>query len=95
MDTARLRFEVTKPKVAWGKVALDLALAGPNSGASDYNRGSSITVYNGRGDHRRLGRVPSEQEAQDKIAEMQRDMDLLSTRTWCEKYGVPVSFVTE
>jgi hypothetical protein len=93
MDSDQLRFEVTKPKIAWSRVVLDVALAGPNSGASDYNKGSLITVYNSNGKHLRLGRLPSEQEARDKIATMQRDLDLLSAQAWCDKYEIPVSFV--
>jgi hypothetical protein len=95
VDAAQLRFEVTKPRLAWSKVALDLAFAGPNSGASDYNKGSTITLFNSNGDHRRIAQLPTEQEARDKVEAMQRDLELFSTHAWCEKYEVPVSFVTE
>jgi hypothetical protein len=95
VDSDQLRFEVTKPRVAWSRAVFDVALStGSNSQASDYNKGSSIMLYNSNGDHRRIGRMPTEQEARDQVAVMQRDLGLLSTHAWCEKYGVPISFVT-
>ena len=50
-------------------------------------------LFNSKGDHCRMAHLPTEQEAHEKVAVMQRDLGLLSTHAWCEKYRVPVSFV--
>jgi hypothetical protein len=57
-------------------------------------RGPSVVVENAHGDKRVVEVTKTMREAQDRAARIERDFKALSTSEWCERYDVPVSFVT-
>ncbi|MBF6558300.1 MAG: hypothetical protein IVW52_19545 [Acidimicrobiales bacterium] len=89
-----LRFENTEPKVRWDKVAIDLVV-GPLIGdgvAGSYSGKAKVMAVNGAGQHRVVEAVDPEQSAEERMAVIQSDYELLSTQAWCEKYSVPLPF---
>ncbi len=96
MDAGALRFEVTKAKVSWGAYFQDLMRPRFGGGFKTYSgRGPSVVVENTHGDKRVVEVTKSMKEAQDRAATLERDFKTLSLSEWCERYDVPVSFVTE
>lgn len=87
-----LRFETKKPGVQWVGVALDLMGAATGGGISGYSGKAKVVAVNEAGKHRLLEAVDSEQAAEDRKRAIQRDHELLSIETWCDKYDVPISF---
>jgi hypothetical protein len=95
MDAGALRFEVTKAKMSWGTYFLDQMRPRFGGGFKSYSgRGPSVVVENAQGDKRVVEVTKTLKEAQDRAATIERDFKTFSTSEWCERYDVPVSYVT-
>jgi len=91
-----LRFETKKPGVHWAGVALDIVGAATGGGmSSDYSGKPRVVAFNDAGKHHVMDAVESEEFAEDRRAAIERDYELLSLQTWCEKYGVPIRFAED
>jgi hypothetical protein len=89
-----LRFVTTKAKVRWDKVAIDLVV-GPLIGdgvVGSYSGRAKVMAVDDAGHHRVVEAVDAEESAEDRMAVIQRDYELLDTQAWCEKYNVPLPF---
>jgi hypothetical protein len=89
-----LRFETRQPKVRWGRVAVDLVV-GPIIGggvAGSYSGNANVMAVNDVGKFQVVEAVDPTLSVEDRMTEIQRDYDLLSTQAWREKYNVPVPF---
>ncbi len=88
-----LRFETKKPGVQWAGVALDIVGAAIGGGmSSSYSGKAKIVAFNEAGKHHVLEAADTEELAEDRMAAIERDYDLLSLQAWCEKYKVPTAF---
>ena len=95
MDAETLRFEVTKAKVSWGTYFQDLMRPRFGGGFKSYSgRGPSVVAENRTGEKRVVEVAKTMREAQDRSATIEQDFMTLKTSEWCERYDVPVSFVT-
>jgi len=95
MNTEPFRIEVTKARVSWTGIVLDLISAASGGNVSSYSgTHPRIVIYNLEGKRRVLERAATEEEARLRAAEIERDYQLLSTATWCNRYNVPVSFIS-
>jgi hypothetical protein len=91
-----LRFETKKPGVHWAGVALDIVGAATGGGmSSDYSSKAKVVAFNGAGKHHVIEAVESEELAEDRLAAIERDYELLSLQAWCQKYDVPRRFAEE
>lgn len=91
-----LRFETKKPGVQWAGVALDIVGAATGGGmSSSYSGKAKIVAFNDAGKHHVLEAVDTEEVAEDRKAAIERDYELLSLETWCQKYNVPRRFAEE
>jgi hypothetical protein len=102
MDAGELRFEVTKSKINWGTYFQDLmkpkfgGAASDSTGFESYSgRGPSVVVYNSAGQKRVILVTRKMQEAKDRAVIIENDFKALGAAAWCERYGVPPSFVSE
>ena len=89
-----LRFTTTDAKVRWDKVALDLVLGNLLGGGvvNSYSGKRYVVAVNDAGEAQVVEAVDPDLDAEDWMADIQRDYETLSTEAWCEKYGVPVPF---
>lgn len=91
-----VRFEVEKSKFSLGALLRDGWL-GKTSISGRYEnpvKGPSIVVQNAHGDRRVLEVTHSVKEARDRATAIEKDFTSLSTAEWCERYDVPVSFIS-
>jgi hypothetical protein len=56
-------------------------------------RGPSVVVYNSAGQKRVILVTRKMQEAKDRAVIIENDFKALGAAAWCERYGVPPSFV--
>ena len=93
-----LRFGVEKAKINWGTFFQDMMRSGRGAASSQFEnysgRGPSVVVQNANGEKRVLEVTKKLKDAQDRAAVIEGDFRTLSTEDWCERYDVPVSFVT-
>jgi hypothetical protein len=92
-----LHFEVEKPKINWGTFFQDMMRTRGSAGSQfqDYSgRGPSVVAQNGNGDKRVLEVTKSVKIARARAASIESDYKTLSVEQWCERYDVPVSFVS-
>lgn len=101
MDGGELRFEVTKAKVNWRTYFQDLmkprfgGAASPSLGFESYSgRGPSVVAVNPAGVRRVVLVAKTMQEARDQVAVVEREYRSLGPDAWCERYGIPRSFVS-
>ncbi len=89
-----LRFVTTDAKVRWDKVALDLVVGNLlGSGVvSSYSGKAKVVAVNNGGEAQVVETVDPDQSAEDRMALIETDYELLSTHAWCEKYNVPITF---
>ncbi len=89
-----LRFVTTDVKVRWDKVALDLVVGNLLGGGvvSSYSGKAKVVAVNDAGEAQIVETVDPDQSAEDRMALIQADYELLSTHAWCEKYKVPLAF---
>jgi hypothetical protein len=91
-----LTFGVSVPRIAWWETLLSGALNAGSSAPMVATKARWITVVNRRGWTRAVDELPrtaSDDWIEERILEIERDLDLLSLPAWCERYGVPMLFV--
>lgn len=96
MMTSSLRFEVEKSKIKWGTFFRDTMRGGSASSQfeSYSGRGPSVVVTNAKGERRVLEVTKTVKEARERATVAEQDFKTLNTAGWCERYDVPVSFVS-
>jgi hypothetical protein len=94
---ASLVFSVEKSKIRWGTYLQDM-LRARGSASSEFQsysgRGPSVVVRNGRGEKRVVAVTTSTQEARERAGAMEADYQRMGPAAWCERYDVPLSFVS-
>ena len=66
----------------------------PGGQFEDYSgRGPSVVVQNASGEKRVLEGAKNMKEARVRAVAIENDYKTLGTAKWCERYGVPVSFL--
>ena len=101
MDSGQLRFEVIKSKISWGAYFRDQmkprfgGVVSGTAGFEDYSgRGPSVVAENAAGEKRVLAVTKKPQEAEDRAVVIENDFKTLGAAAWCERYDVPMSFVS-
>jgi hypothetical protein len=90
-----LRFRVEKAKINWSTYFLDLFRPKFGGGFENYSgRGTSVVAANTSGEERVLEVTKTVKEARGRAAAIERDFTTLNTVQWCDRYGVPPSFVS-
>ena len=56
--------------------------------------GPSVVVHNANGEKQVLEVTKSVKEARDRVAAIEKDFNTLNSAQWCERYDVPLSFVS-
>ena len=89
-----LRFVTTKPKVQWGKVALDAAVGAifGDVVSNNYSDHAEVQAVNDAGEYQVVETVDPNESAEHRMAVIQGDYDLLTIQAWCEQYNVPITF---
>jgi hypothetical protein len=96
VEADTLRFGVEKAKFKWGALLQD-SLLGKTSISGQYQdpvKGPSVVVHNARGERRVLEVVKTAKEAQRRATAMEQECKTLTPAQWCERYDVPLSFVS-
>ncbi len=97
MEAGKLRFRVEKAKINWGTFVQDM-FRGGSAGAGRFEnysgRGPSVVIHNTDGEKRVLEVTKTAKEARNRATAIERDFKMLSLADWCDRYEVPVSFVT-
>jgi hypothetical protein len=97
MDAGTLRFRVEKAKINWGTYLQDVMRsrrAASSQFQSYSGRGPSVVAQNANGEKRVLEVTRTVNEARDRAHAIEKDFKTLSAAQWCERYDVPVSFVS-
>jgi hypothetical protein len=93
-----LRFGVEKAKINWGTFFQDMMRSSRGAASSQFEnysgRGPSVVAHNARGEKRVIQVTKKLKDAQDRAAVIEKDFGTLSTEDWCERYDVPISFVS-
>lgn len=93
-----LRFDVEKAKINWGTYFQDMMRSGRGAASSQFEnysgRGPSVVAQNANGEKRVIQVTKKLKDAQDRAAAIENDFRRLGTEDWCERYDVPVSFVS-
>jgi hypothetical protein len=92
-----LRFTVTKAKINWSTFFQDSFRRGMQGSQQFRNysgQGPSVVVQNATGEKRVLEVTKTAKEARDRVTEIEKDFQTLNASQWCERYGVPMSFVS-
>ena len=91
-----LEFGVEKSKINWGTYFQNAVRTrgSASSQFEDYSgRGPSVVVQNASGEKRVLEAAKNMKEARVRAVAIENDYKTLSTAKWCERYGVPASFL--
>ena len=98
MEECVLQFGVEKAKLNWGALFRDvLRGAGPSAGETFENysgRGQAVVIHNASGEKCVLGVTRTVKEARERATAIQQEFNSLGTAKWCERYKVPLSFVS-
>jgi hypothetical protein len=95
VDAGTLRFEVSKAKINWATYLQNMFRPAFGGGFKSYSgRGPSVVAENCTGEVRVIEVTKTMKEAQGRAATIEQDFRTLSTSEWCERYDVPVSFVS-
>jgi hypothetical protein len=101
MEAGTLQFGVEKAKVNWGAFIHNMGLGRTMSSttmSSRYDRtsdpGPSVVIHNANGEKRVLEVTKTVKEARDRVAAIEKDFKTLNTDQWCDRYDVPLSFVS-
>ena len=97
-ETGPLQFGVEKSKMNWGTYFQDAmrTRGTASSQFKDYSgRGSSVVVENAYGEKRVLEVTKNVKEARARAVAIENDYKTLGPAQWCERYDMPVSFLTE
>lgn len=97
MTAGSLRFEVVKPKIKWGTYFRDTMRGGSASSQfENYSGGGpSVVITNANGERRVLEVTKTVKEARERATVAEQDFKTLNPAEWCERYDVPVSFVSD
>lgn len=102
MEAGTLQFEVEKAKVNWRAFLHNMGLGRTMSATTMNSRydatsgpGPSVVVHNAIGEKRVLEVTKTVKEARDRVAAIEKDFNTLNLAQWCERYDVPLSFVSE
>ena len=97
-ESGPLQFGVEKAKINWGTYLQDM-MRSRGSASSQFQsysgRDPTVVVQNAYGEKRVLEVTKTVKEARDRAAAIEKDYKSLSVTEWCERYDVPVPFVTE
>jgi hypothetical protein len=97
MEAGTLRFGVEKSKIKWGAFFRDLGRSDPATASQFENysgRGPSVVIHNEDGEKRVLEATKTMKEARERATAIEQDFKTLGTTAWCDRYDVPMSFVT-
>jgi hypothetical protein len=95
MEAGTLRFEVEKAKVNWGSYFQDMFRPKFGGGFQSYSgRGPSVVAHNSNGEKRVLEVTKTLKQAQDRATAIEQDFKALNAAQWCERYDVPLAFVS-
>ena len=92
-----LHFEVTPAKTSSAHGLLLRILDGAQ-GAADRDVGykyPEMTAYNSMGKRRVVEVLDTDEEAHARASAIEDDFTTLTVEQWCDRYGIPLSFVTE
>jgi hypothetical protein len=107
MDPPLLRFESSSTEYGHDGTVLNLVVdvisaltspgAGPGGGGSgkSVRRYPEVAVYNAAGQRRVLDVTDTAEEARDRASTIENDFETMEIQEWCERYSVPLSFITE
>ena len=56
--------------------------------------GPSVVVHNANGEKRILEVTKTVKEARDRVAAIEKDFKTFNLAQWCERYDVPLTFVS-
>jgi hypothetical protein len=97
MEASTLRFAVEKAKISWGTYLQDMMRSRGSASSQFQNysgRGPSVVVQNAGGEKRVLEVTKTVKEARDRATTIEKDFGTLNAAEWCERYDVPISFVS-
>jgi hypothetical protein len=101
VEAGTLQFGVEKAKVNWGAFIRNMGVGRTMSATTMNSRydptsgpGPSVVVHNANREKRVLEVTKTVKEAQDRVAAIEKDFKTLNTAQWCERYDVPLSFVS-
>ena len=96
MEADTLRFEVEKTKFSLIALIRDgwLGKTSVNGRYENPVTGPSVVAQNTKGEKRVLEVAKNLNEARDRATAIENDFKTIGTTQWCEKYDVPVSFVS-
>ena len=97
----RLQFGVEKAKVNWRAFIHNMGLGRTMSASTMTSRydptsgpGPSVVVHNANGEKRILEVTKTVKEARDRVAAIEKDFKTFNLAQWCERYDVPLTFVS-
>jgi hypothetical protein len=97
MEECVLQFGVEKAKLNRGALIRDV-MRGPSPSAGEtfenYSGGQSVVIHKASGEKRVLGVTKTVKEARERATAIQLVFNSLGTAEWCERYQVPLSFVS-
>jgi hypothetical protein len=84
VNTGQLEFQVAKPRIKWGTYFQDLFRPKFGGGFESYSgkEPSVVAVFR------------SLQEAEEGATVIENDFKTLGVAAWCERYDVPLNFVS-
>ena len=101
VDAGTLQFGVERAKVKWGAFIHNMGLGRTMSATTMNSRydptsgpGPTVVVHNANGEKRVLEVTKTVKEARDRVTAIEKDFKTLNTAQWCERYDVPLSFVS-
>jgi hypothetical protein len=95
VDPGELRFEAITSKISWGASLRDLVRPEFGGGFEDSSgRGPCVVATNASGEQRVVAAGKRMQDMRDKATTMARDLQTLGSAASCERYDVPLWFVT-
>ena len=93
MDTPELRIEALKPTASWNQAFFGFILGGGNE---DYiGRMPEVVCVNRRGQRKTIEVLDTYEEAEGLRTSIEVDYHSLSIDAWCDRYHVPLKFVTD
>ena len=95
MNSGQLEFHVAKPKIKWGTYFQDLFRPKFGGAFQSYSgKEPSVVAQNASGEKRVIAVFTNIQEAEEGATVIENDFKTLGTAAWCERYDVPVNFVS-
>jgi hypothetical protein len=95
VEPGTLRFGVEKGKIRWGTYFRDLMRPRFGGGFESYSGGgSSVVAQNSHGEKHVIAVFKTLQQAKDNAVIVESDFRTLGATAWCERYNVPLSFVS-